>query len=104
VITSNRLNWTKESIFTLSKESEIRPILAYFAGLCARPGYTMGHSGFPSCKYCLSEGAIKDSRDSNDGAIDKIRAFRKAGIKVLDHIGYIGEEMRELLTEFRARQ
>jgi hypothetical protein len=33
--------------------------------------------------------------------MDKIRAFRKAGIKVLDHIGYIGDEMRELLKEFK---
>lgn len=48
MIISNRLNSTKESIFTSSKESDVRPILAYFAGLCARPGYTMGHSGFPS--------------------------------------------------------
>jgi hypothetical protein len=49
----------------------------------------------------LITGAIKDARDSNDEAIHKIRVFRNANIKVLDHIGYIGEEMRELLTAFK---
>ena len=46
-------------------------------------------------------GAIKDSKDSKDDAIDKVRTFRKAGIKVLDHIGYIGDEMKELMIKFK---
>jgi hypothetical protein len=29
--------------------------------------------------------------------------FREEGIKVLDHIGNIGEEMRDLLEEFKQK-
>lgn len=46
----------------------------------------------------LISGAIKDSPESHDAAIDKIREFKRAGIKVLDHIGYIGEEMKKLMA------
>jgi hypothetical protein len=50
----------------------------------------------------LNEGAIKDRIDRNDDdTTSKIRAYRKEGIKVLDHIGYIGDEMRTLLKEFK---
>jgi hypothetical protein len=52
----------------------------------------------------LREGAIKDSADSGDSAADKILAFQKAGIKILTHIGYIGEEMRQLLSAFKAEK
>ena len=38
---------------------------------------------------------------NDDDTISKIRAYRKEGIKVLDHIGYIGDEMRTLLKEFK---
>ena len=50
------------------------------------------------------QGAVKDSFDSKDATMDKIRAFRGANIKVLDHIGYIGDEMRELLKAFKERK
>jgi hypothetical protein len=49
------------------------------------------------------QGAIKDSFDSKDETMHKIRAFRLANIKVLDHIGYIGDEMKELLKAFKQR-
>ena len=50
------------------------------------------------------QGAIKDSFDSKDETMHKIRAFRRANIKVLDHIGYIGDEMKELLKAFKQRK
>jgi len=34
---------------------------------------------------------------SRDDAAFKIKRFREANIKVLDHIGYIGQEMKLLL-------
>jgi len=46
----------------------------------------------------LISGAIKDSAASHDDARSKIRAYRAVGIKVLDHIGYIGEEMKNLVN------
>lgn len=57
-----------------------------------------------SLRTLLTEGAIRDSANSKDETKDKIKAFRNAGIKVLDHIGYVGEEMAELLRKFKARQ
>jgi succinyl-CoA synthetase alpha subunit len=75
------------------------PILSYFAGLCALKGYTMGHSGNSQWSH-LTAGAIKDSVGSQDDAGSKIRAYRKEGIKVLDHIGYIGEEMKSLMSKY----
>jgi len=63
---------------------------------------------FRSCRYShynparVIEGAIKDRVDRRDDTTtSKIRAYRKEGIKVLDHIGYIGDEMRKLLKEFK---
>jgi succinyl-CoA synthetase alpha subunit len=52
----------------------------------------------------LTKGAIEDSFDSKDATKHKIRAFRRANIKVLDHIGYIGEEMKELLKAFKEKK
>jgi succinyl-CoA synthetase alpha subunit len=82
---------------------DVRPILAYFAGLCAVKNTTFGHAGKLADKLAkLNGGAIKDRTDRNDDdTISKIRAYRKEGIKVLDHIGYIGDEMRTLLKEFK---
>lgn len=64
---------------------------------------TFGHAGTVACNPArLIEGAIKDRVDRrDDSTTSKIRAFRKEGIKVLDHIGYIGDEMRKLLKEFK---
>lgn len=64
---------------------------------------TFGHAGTLAVKLAkLNEGAIKDRAGRNDDAtISKIRAYRKEGIKVLDHIGYIGDEMRTLLKWFK---
>ena len=49
-------------------------------------------------------GAIKDNDSSKDEAKHKIRAFRSAEIKVLDHIGYVGDEMKELLKAFKSKK
>jgi len=42
-----------------------------------------------------------DSPESHDAAKDKIRAFRKAGITVLDHIGNIGKDMATEMEKFK---
>jgi hypothetical protein len=52
----------------------------------------------------LKQGAIKDGQFSKDETIHKIRTFRRANIKVLDHIGYIGDEMKQLLKAFKERE
>jgi succinyl-CoA synthetase alpha subunit len=67
---------------------------------------TFGHAGTLAVKLAkLKKGAIKDRSNRNDDAtISKIRAYRKQGIKVLDHIGYIGDEMRELLKKFKEKK
>jgi hypothetical protein len=44
-------------------------------------------------------GAIKDSRNSKDSAMEKIRYFRDRGIKVTNHLGNIGREMSLLLKD-----
>ena len=49
-------------------------------------------------------GAIKDRPEGKDETIHKIRAFRRANIKVLDHIGYIGDEMKTLLETFNSQK
>jgi hypothetical protein len=56
------------------------------------------------CSRLLIIGAIKTSPTSDDTTSYKIVAFRKAGIKVLDHIGYIGEDMRVLMKEFKQKK
>ena len=80
-------------MLALNAHIDCRPILAYFAGLCAKPHYTMGHSG-----------AIKDSEKTGDGTANKMRAFREKGIIVLNHIGNIGDEMAESLRLFKAKK
>lgn len=50
------------------------------------------------------KGAIADSLIGKDSTVHKVRAFRRANIKVLDHIGYIGDEMRELLKAFKGNR
>ena len=52
----------------------------------------------------LMKGAIKDSFECKDATMHKIRAFRRANIKVLDHIEYIGEEMKQLLKAFKDKK
>jgi len=63
---------------------------------------TFGHAGKTIYDLArLTAGAIKDRVDRRDDTtMSKIRAYRKDGIKVLDHIGYIGDEMRTLLKTF----
>jgi hypothetical protein len=63
----------------------------------------MGHSGMMLCEV-TNLGAIKTSSTSDDTTSYKIVAFRKAGIRVLDHIGYIGEDMRVLMKEFKEKK
>lgn len=53
-----------------------------------------------SCLIRLNAGAIRDGSKSTDDTAQKIKIFRQAGIPVLNHIGNIGEEMRDLLKKF----
>lgn len=46
-------------------------------------------------------GAIRDREDGKDGAAEKVLAFRRRNLPVLDHIGYIGQEMVRLMNDFR---
>jgi hypothetical protein len=63
----------------------------------------MGHSGL-NYGFTLSQGAIYDKDHVNaESTSHKIKTFREMGIKVLDHIGNIGEEMRELLNTFNSQ-
>jgi hypothetical protein len=55
------------------------------------------------CARLLTTGAIRSGPFVDDSTARKITTFRKAGIKVLDHIGYIGTEMRDLLREFKSK-
>jgi hypothetical protein len=71
--------------------------------MCAIKRKTMGHSGF-SPVIQLTQGAIMDGptrtklASGPDSTAQKIKVFRQNGIKVLDHIGDIGQEMRLLLN------
>jgi hypothetical protein len=72
--------------------------------MCAIKRKTMGHSG-STLVIQLIKGAIMDGPTRTtlrwsgpDSTMEKIKVFRKNGIKVLDHIGNIGEEMRLLLN------
>jgi hypothetical protein len=67
------------------------------------PSLYDGSFRYRICGYAKCKGAIKDSTKSNDDTARKIRVFREEGIKVLDHIGNIGEEMRDLLKEFKQK-
>lgn len=44
-----------------------------------------------------------DSPQSHDAAKHKIKAFRKAGITVLNHIGNIGRDMATEMKNFKQR-
>jgi succinyl-CoA synthetase alpha subunit len=60
-----------------------KPVVGFVAGLTAPPGKRMGHAG-----AIISGGA--------GTAEDKIAAMRKGGIHVVEHLGKLGEEAREV--------
>ena len=60
-----------------------KPVMGFVAGLTATPGKRMGHAG-----------AIISA--SGETAAEKIAAMRKAGIHVVEHLGELGTEAREV--------
>ncbi|MBW1678084.1 MAG: succinate--CoA ligase subunit alpha [Deltaproteobacteria bacterium] len=60
-----------------------KPVLGFVAGLTAPPGKRMGHAG-----------AIISGSGGTAG--EKIAAMRKCGIHVVEHLGELGREAREL--------
>ena len=62
-----------------------KPVLGFVAGLTAPPGKRMGHAG-----------AIISG--SGGTAAEKIAAMRRGGIHVVEHLGDLGKEARELFS------
>ena len=62
-----------------------KPVLGFVAGLTAPPGKRMGHAG-----------AIISG--SGGTAAEKIAAMQKSGIHVVEHLGDLGKEARELFS------
>jgi succinyl-CoA synthetase alpha subunit len=62
-----------------------KPVLGFVAGLTAPPGKRMGHAG-----------AIISG--SGGTAAEKIAAMQKGGIHVVEHLGDLGKEARELFS------
>ena len=60
-----------------------KPVLGFVAGLTAPPGKRMGHAG-----------AIISGAGGTAG--EKIAAMRKGGIRMVEHLGEVGREAREL--------
>jgi succinyl-CoA synthetase alpha subunit len=60
-----------------------KPVLGFVAGLTAPPGKRMGHAG-----------AIISG--SGGTAKEKIAAMKKSGIHVVEHLGELGKEAREV--------
>ncbi len=60
-----------------------KPVLGFIAGLTAPPGKRMGHAG-----------AIISG--SGGTAKEKIAAMKKSGIHVVEHLGELGKEAREV--------
>ena len=60
-----------------------KPVLGFVAGLTAPPGKRMGHAG-----------AIISGAGGTAG--EKIAAMRKGGIHMVEHLGELGREAREL--------
>jgi succinyl-CoA synthetase alpha subunit len=65
------------------KEHFSKPVLGFVAGLTAPPGKRMGHAG------AIISGA-------GGTATEKIEAMRKGGIRVVERLGELGKEAREL--------
>ena len=63
-----------------------KPVVGFVAGLTAPPGKRMGHAG-----------AIISG--SGGTAKDKIAAMRRGGIHVVEHLGKLGEEAREVFLQ-----
>jgi succinyl-CoA synthetase alpha subunit len=62
-----------------------KPVLGFVAGLTAPPGKRMGHAG-----------AIISGSGGTAG--EKIAAMRKCGIRVVEHLGKLGREARDLFS------
>jgi succinyl-CoA synthetase alpha subunit len=62
-----------------------RPIAALIGGLCAKPGYVMGHAGAWSG---LGDGSARD----------KWVALEDAGVVMVDHPAKFGKTMKSLLA------
>lgn len=60
-----------------------KPVLGFVAGLTAPPGKRMGHAG-----------AIISGRGGT--AAEKIAAMREGGIRVVEHLGELGRQARDL--------
>jgi succinyl-CoA synthetase alpha subunit len=67
------------------KDHFAKPVLGFVAGLTAPPGKRMGHAG-----------AIISG--SGGTAAEKIAAMRECGIHVVEHLGELGKEARELFS------
>jgi len=65
------------------KDHFSKPVVGFVAGLTAPPGKRMGHAG-----------AIISG--SGGTAAEKIAAMRKGGIHVVEHLGELGKEAREV--------
>jgi len=63
-----------------------KPVVGFVAGLTAPPGKRMGHAG-----AIISGGG--------GTAKDKIAAMRRGGIHVVEHLGKLGEEAREVFLQ-----
>ena len=62
-----------------------KPVVGFVAGLTAPPGKRMGHAG------AIISGGGGTARD-------KITAMRNGGIHVVEHLGKLGEEAREVFS------
>ncbi len=63
-----------------------KPVVGFVAGLTAPPGKRMGHAG-----AIISGGG--------GTAKDKIAAMRRGGIHVVEHLGKLGDEAREVFLQ-----
>lgn len=64
-----------------------KPVAAYVAGLTAPPGKRLGHAG-----------AIIEGQQGT--ALDKLRALKEAGVKIIENPARIGQNIREIMKNF----
>jgi len=76
----------EEAAEYLRQSNYPKPVAAYVAGLTAPRGKRLGHAG------AIIEG--------NEGsAQDKVKCLAAAGAKIIENPAWIGQTVRELMTE-----